>query len=153
MALIITHATVASDPQTPLLGADDWNADHVFSGTIEQDQNNVAVDGVTITGDGTPSNPLTASGGSSSISGNAIVDFGAYGYATKVSVVDALVMATTKIMVSLASPAAGRDDDELEFNPICVAAIAKNGVGFDIYATAPIGADGQFNVNYMIGAY
>lgn len=92
-------------------------------------------------------------GGGSVVSGSATIDFGAYGYATKVSVADTLVTATSKILVSLASPASGRDDDELEFNPICVAAIAKAGVGFDIYATAPIGADGQFNVNYVIGEY
>lgn len=42
----------------------DWNATHVFSGTLEQSQNNVAVDGVTITGDGTPGNPLVASASS-----------------------------------------------------------------------------------------
>lgn len=29
MALIVTHATVASDPQAPLLGASEWNDTHV----------------------------------------------------------------------------------------------------------------------------
>lgn len=32
MAVVITHATVASDPQSPLLGATDWNADHTVVG-------------------------------------------------------------------------------------------------------------------------
>lgn len=32
MPLVITHATVATDPQEPLLGADDWNAEHTISG-------------------------------------------------------------------------------------------------------------------------
>jgi hypothetical protein len=111
---------------------------------------------VTLTGTGTTASPYVinaSGGGGSAVSGSAVVDFGSYSYATKVSVSDALVTATSKINVSLASPAAGRDDDELEFNPICVAAVAKNGVGFDIYATAPIGADGQFNINYIIGEY
>lgn len=212
MALVITHATVAGDPQDPLLGAAEWNAEHTITGledivsksdyspahsilvqqsgtgspTALQIGNNTLVG--RLSGGGSEINDLTgtqvttlldvfttslkgvvpASGGGttnflradgtwaalvSGISGSAVIDFGSYGYATKVSVIDALVTATTKIMVSLASPAAGRDDDELEFNPICVAAIAKNGVGFDIYATAPIGADGQFNVNYTIGEY
>ncbi len=34
MALIITHATVASDPQSPLLDANDWNANHTLTGSI-----------------------------------------------------------------------------------------------------------------------
>jgi len=33
MALVVTHATVASDPQSPLLDHTDWNANHVVSGT------------------------------------------------------------------------------------------------------------------------
>jgi hypothetical protein len=32
MALTITHATVASDPQSPLLGANEWNAEHAIAG-------------------------------------------------------------------------------------------------------------------------
>lgn len=44
--------------------ASDWNTNHSVSGTVDQDQNNVAVDGVTITGNGTPGSPLVASGGS-----------------------------------------------------------------------------------------
>jgi hypothetical protein len=32
MAIVITHATVAADPQTPLLDHTDWNAAHVISG-------------------------------------------------------------------------------------------------------------------------
>lgn len=34
MALIITHATVASDPQVPLLDHTDWNANHTLSGSV-----------------------------------------------------------------------------------------------------------------------
>ena len=34
MALTITHATVASDPQSPLLDEGDWNANHTISGSI-----------------------------------------------------------------------------------------------------------------------
>jgi hypothetical protein len=34
MALVITHATVASDPQSPLLDEGDWNANHTISGSI-----------------------------------------------------------------------------------------------------------------------
>jgi hypothetical protein len=60
MTLTITHSVVATDPQDPLLGATEWNDVHSISGTIDQSQNNVAVDGVTITGDGTPGNPLVA---------------------------------------------------------------------------------------------
>lgn len=62
MTLTITHSVVATDPQDPLLGADEWNDVHSLSGTLDQSQNNVAVDGVTITGDGTPGNPLVAVG-------------------------------------------------------------------------------------------
>lgn len=65
MTLAITHSTVATLPDEP--GAEinkaEWNANHVVTGTIEQDQNNVAVDGVSITGDGTPGNPLVATAG------------------------------------------------------------------------------------------
>lgn len=32
MTITITHATTASDPQSPLLGASDWNAGHTISG-------------------------------------------------------------------------------------------------------------------------
>lgn len=152
MAITITHATVASDPQEPRLGAAEWNADHVFTGTLDPEQNNVAVDGVTITGDGTPANPLVASV-ASAVYGTAIVNFGTYSYAVKVSVADTNITETSKVMVSLAAPTAPRDDDELEFSPINVAAVVNDGVGFDIYAVAPIGADGQFNVNYVIGEY
>lgn len=67
MTLTITHSTVADDPQDPLLGATDWNDNHVVSGTINQNQNNVAVDGVTITGDGTPGSPLSVIPGSSEV--------------------------------------------------------------------------------------
>jgi len=35
MALTITHATVASDPQSPLLGATEWNENHQISGSID----------------------------------------------------------------------------------------------------------------------
>lgn len=35
MALTITHATVAGDPQVPLLDDGDWNANHVVTGTVE----------------------------------------------------------------------------------------------------------------------
>lgn len=35
MALTITHATVASDPQSPLLDENDWNANHVVTGTVD----------------------------------------------------------------------------------------------------------------------
>jgi hypothetical protein len=86
-------------------------------------------------------------------SGTVIVNFGAYSYAVKISVADVAITATSKVMVSLAAPTAPRDADELEFSPINVAAVVNAGVGFDIYATAPIGADGQFNVNYLIGEY
>ena len=34
MALVITHATVAADPQTPLLDHTDWNANHTLTGSI-----------------------------------------------------------------------------------------------------------------------
>jgi hypothetical protein len=43
--------------------AQDWNSEHTVSGTLDQSQNNVAVDGVTVTGDGTPGDPLVASSG------------------------------------------------------------------------------------------
>lgn len=35
MTLSITHAVVASDPQDPLIGADEWNDDHTITGTID----------------------------------------------------------------------------------------------------------------------
>lgn len=34
MALTITHTTVASDPQSPLLDHTDWNANHSIAGSI-----------------------------------------------------------------------------------------------------------------------
>ncbi len=44
MALSITHTTVASDPQTPLLDHTDWNANHAISGT-KADFNAACTDG------------------------------------------------------------------------------------------------------------
>lgn len=35
MAVVITHATVAGDPQDPLLGASEWNENHVIAGLDE----------------------------------------------------------------------------------------------------------------------
>ncbi len=35
MPLVITHATVAGDPQTPLLDDGDWNAEHTIVGLDE----------------------------------------------------------------------------------------------------------------------
>lgn len=48
----------------------DWNSNHTITGTLDPTQNNVSVDGSTITGDGTPGNPLIshATGGASSVS-------------------------------------------------------------------------------------
>jgi hypothetical protein len=45
----------------------DWNATHTITGTIDQTQNNVAVDGSTVTGDGTPGNPLVSHATATSI--------------------------------------------------------------------------------------
>lgn len=85
MALTITHATVASDPQVPLLDDGDWNANHVVTGTIDiadvtglqteldsklEDITGLITQGtnVTITGSGTAGSPynISASGGGSS---------------------------------------------------------------------------------------
>ena len=93
MALTITHPKVnaiASWTQADLdaqilLGAfppgtlisqitlsQDWNTAHSVGGTLDQSQNNVAVDGVTITGNGTPGSPLvSAGGGVTSVNGTA----------------------------------------------------------------------------------
>lgn len=59
--LTVTHATVATFPDEPgaEINRQQWNEDHQISGTIEQSQNNVATDGVTITGDGTPGSPIS----------------------------------------------------------------------------------------------
>lgn len=92
-----------------------------------------------------------AGGGSATIS-TAIVDFGAFSYAVKTSVASPTITGSSKVMATLAAPTEPRDADELEFSPICIGVVVNAGVGFDIYATAPIGADGQFNVNYTIGA-
>lgn len=35
MALTITHSVVATDPQDPVLGADEWNDNHVVTGTLD----------------------------------------------------------------------------------------------------------------------
>lgn len=62
MALTIVHnkvATFADQPDVEINKAE-WNDAHGITGVLDQTQNNVAVDGVTITGDGTPGNPLVA---------------------------------------------------------------------------------------------
>ena len=82
--------------------------------------------------------------------GTAQVNFGAFSYATKTRVNFPSIISTTKVVLSTGAPASGRDADELEFSPICPAAVVIDGVGFDIYATAPIGADGIFNINYSL---
>lgn len=35
MAVVVTHATIASDPQDPLLGATEWNEAHTINGLEE----------------------------------------------------------------------------------------------------------------------
>jgi hypothetical protein len=37
----------------------DWNDEHEVTGTVDPSQNNVSTDGVTITGNGTPGNPIS----------------------------------------------------------------------------------------------
>lgn len=74
MTLTITHQKVATLPDQPGVEVNkfEWNQSHSLTGTIDQSQNNVAVDGVTITGDGTPGSPLTAvTGGSGDVTGPA----------------------------------------------------------------------------------
>jgi len=277
VTLSITHTTIATFPDEP--GAEinkaEWNAAHALTGTLDPSQNNVAVDGVTITGDGTPGNPLVAAGGGSGVAlestitqaahgfsvgqlvylvgatytlaladdavsaevvgivsavadantftlttsglvtglsgltagtvyflsptvagaltstqpttdgqvvkpvfvadstttgyfinyrgevitssggggvtiSQATVDFGAFSYMATTDIVDATVTSSTYVMTSIGGTG-GRDADELEFSPLSVAAIVTDGVGYQIIASAPNGADGQFNINYFKG--
>lgn len=90
-----------------------------------------------------------SSGGGITIN-QATVDFGAFGYMATTNIVDAAVTSSTRVMVSVAGTG-GRDADELEFSPLSVAAIVTDGVGYAIIATAPNGADGQFNINHFKG--
>lgn len=69
MTLSITHkktATFADEPGVEINKAE-WNDTHAISGTIDQAQNNVAVDGVSITGAGTPGSPLIAVSGGGTV--------------------------------------------------------------------------------------
>ncbi len=106
---------------------------------------------VTLSGTGTAASPyvISASGGGGSITvSQATVDFGAFGYMAMASIADNTVTTSTRVMISIAGTG-GRDADELEFSPLSVAAIVKDGIGYDIIATAPLGADGQFNINHF----
>lgn len=94
-------------------------------------------------GDGTWATP---SGGGATVN-QATVDFGSFGYTATVSVADATVNSSTRVMASL-TIASGRDADELEMSPITLAHVVNSGVGIDFYANALQGADGQFIVNY-----
>jgi hypothetical protein len=87
-----------------------------------------------------------AVGGSLTVN-EAVVDFGAFSYSAIASVVDGTVTGTTKVLATLHG-GAGRDGDELEMAPITLGVQVKPGIGFDIYANALQGADGQFRVNY-----
>lgn len=69
--------TVLADITLP----SDWNANHSISGTLDPDQNNVAVDGVTITGDGTTGNPLVASVSGGSSANTSTITQAAHGFA------------------------------------------------------------------------
>lgn len=66
MALSVTHLKISAIPDDPEASSrgevlpSDWNEEHAIGGVLDQAQNNVAVDGVTITGDGTPGNPLVS---------------------------------------------------------------------------------------------
>lgn len=151
MTITITHATVAGDPQVPLLGANEWNAEHVLTGTLDQSQNDVAVDGVTITGDGTPANPLTASVPTINTA-TAEVDFGFQseqeGDIATVTVAAAWVTPTSVIICTpLATATDDHDPEDYAIEGIkAYAANIIDGVSFDIIASANNTTFGKYNV-------
>lgn len=148
MALIITHATVASDPQVPLLDENDWNADHVLAGTIDPTQNNVSVDGVTITGDGTPASPLTAGYKTAT----AQVDFGFQsGQENNLTTVTVAAAWVTPSSIIICSPLATATDDHdpEDYALEGIKAYPTNiidGVSFDIIVSADYATFGKYNI-------
>jgi len=148
MALTITHATVAGDPQVPLLNDTDWNANHVLSGTIDQTQNDVAVDGVTITGDGTPGNPLTAGYRTAT----AQVDFGFLsGQESDIATVTVPATWVTSSSVIICTPLATATDDHDpdDYAIEGIKAYSTNiidGVSFDVIASANNTTFGKYNI-------
>lgn len=152
MALIITHATIAGDPQVPLLDDGDWNADHVLAGTIDPTQNNVSVDGVTITGDGTPGNPLVAASSSSLNTATAQVDFGFQsGQENNLTTVTVTAAWVTPSSVIICSPLATATDDHdpEDYALEGIKAYPTNiidGVSFDIIVSADYATFGKYNI-------
>jgi len=148
MALIITHATVAGDPQVPLLDDGDWNADHVLAGTIDPTQNNVSVDGVTITGDGTPASPLAAGYKTAT----AQVDFGFQsGQENNLTTVTVAAAWVTPSSVIICSPLATATDDHdpEDYALEGIKAYPTNiidGVSFDIIVSADYATFGKYNI-------
>lgn len=95
----------------------------------------------------------TAPGGGSSFFGQATVDFGNAGgepESVTVTVADAGVSSSSKIVASIAGPADGREFDEMEMDRFSVVAgNIQNGVSFDLIVHCLTGAaHGQFLVNY-----
>lgn len=101
MTLQITHTTIATFPDEPgvEINRDNWNDFHAITGTLAQSQNNVAVDGVTITGDGTPGNPLV-SVGSGTIDGTLTANEIVYGVDS--NTVGSLAVATYPSLTEIA---------------------------------------------------
>lgn len=131
----------------------DWNDPHVISGTIEQSQNNVAVDGVTITGNGTPGNPLVAASSSSFNTATAQVDFGFLsGQENNIATVTVSASWVTTSSVIICSPlaTATTDHDPDDYAAEGIKAYATNivnGVGFDIVVVADYATFGKYNIN------
>jgi hypothetical protein len=148
MPLVITHATVAGDPQVPLLDDGDWNADHVLAGTIDQSQNNIATDGVTITGAGTPASPLTAGYKTAT----AQVDFGFLsGQETNIATVTVAASWVTPASIIICSPlaTATSDHDPEDYALEGIKAYPTkiiNGVSFDVIVSANYATFGKYNI-------
>ena len=89
-------------------------------------------------------------GGDTVVTGTVTINFGTKGYAASATVTDPTVTSASVVVATLGSPVAGRQADELEFTSINPAVVVNDGVGFTITGYAPNGANGQFNINYMI---
>jgi hypothetical protein len=127
--------TQAISTVTGLQTAIDAKQDALVSGT-----NIKTVNGTSILGSGN-----IVAGGSVTMQ-SATLDFGSLSYNAKVSVSDAAVTSSTRVVYGLT--VSGREADELEMAPIVLSHVVNDGVGIDFYAYALQGADGQFTINY-----
>jgi hypothetical protein len=106
--------------------------------------------------DGTWAAPPGGGGGGSITISQATIDFGTTANTPEsvtTTIADATVTSSSKILLSMASPAAGRDLDEMEMEDFnCSYGNIVDGVSFDVIVrNSTLGAHGEYLLNYTIG--